>query len=78
MNSRFDYVGFDIETLKLQEELKNLFEQIENKLDLEFGLSSRELSLSITKLEETWMWVGKALKRKQINKNITKELKGLK
>jgi hypothetical protein len=41
--------------------LKRIFQTLENSIDSNL-LNSREKSLALTKLEETWMWVGKSIK----------------
>ncbi len=64
MSGRFDYVqstGYDMQ--KRQLELLSCFEELENHI-AELG-HSRPASLAMTKLEECYMWVGKALRDKQ-------------
>ena len=62
--SRFDYVRYDDEHTALQNHARH---QVEN---LEAGIeclpASREKSLALTKLEECYMWIGKAIRNKQI------------
>jgi len=67
MSKRFDYVKYDDKSMGLQVWFKNLCEQIEKGLD---ALPvTREKSLAITKLEEVYMWIGKAIRDDQIKRN---------
>lgn len=61
MTTRLDYVSWDSKSEALQQSLKKFYQQIETMLDEELG-GNRETCLAITKLEESWMWVGKAIK----------------
>ena len=60
MSGRFDYVQFDSETQKRQLDLRGLCEELEDRIE-ELG-PSRTASLAMTKLEECYMWAGKALR----------------
>jgi hypothetical protein len=62
--SRFDYVQYD-EIAKVQQAVyKELFSTLEDSVK---GLSpGRATSLILTKLEEAYMWVGKAIRDDQI------------
>ena len=63
---RLSYVKYDDESAKQQEELKAVFEQVEELVDkLEEG---RARSLAYTKLEEAYMWTGKAIRDAQIKR----------
>jgi len=67
MPSRFDYVAYDDEAQKLQTYFKNTFTKIDEYLNcLEDG---RSKALAITKLEEAYMWIGKAIRDEQILRN---------
>lgn len=71
MNNRFDYVKYDNETLEKQKEFKEKFQELEKMVDqLENG---RSKSLIYTSLEESYMWVGKALRDQQITKDLQEE-----
>ena len=64
MSQRFSYVKYDEQSQAQQEELKDLFEEIESVVnDLP---DSREKSLCLTALEEAYMWTGKAIRDAQI------------
>lgn len=63
--SRFSYVAYSKENAQLQESAKALSEQLEELIN---GLpSGRATLVALTKLEETYMWIGKAIRDKQIN-----------
>ncbi len=62
---RFDYVKFDDTAAENQRCFKTLFEELE--LHVSNSLPpGRAQSLALTKLEEAYMWVGKALRDEQI------------
>lgn len=65
--SRFDYVAYDSVAQAQQAQAKAMFEDIEAKLDN--MPDCRAKSLAITKLEESYMWVGKAIRDGQIERN---------
>lgn len=70
--SRFDYVKYDGVTQTIQDAFKKAFIEIENGVD---GLmDGRAKSLAYTKLEEAYMWIGKALRDDQIQRNGSAEL----
>jgi hypothetical protein len=62
--SRFDYVKYDEETQKLQADFKRMFELV--AAPIEQLPQGRPQSIALTKLEECYMWVGKALRDMQI------------
>jgi hypothetical protein len=65
---RFDYVAYDSEAILLQALFKQSFEEV--LADIEINLMSpRAKALVITKLEEAYMWVGKAIRDDQIARN---------
>lgn len=65
--SRFDYVKYDEEALALQEICKKMFTDIAEVIGaLPAG---RAQALALTKLEESYMWIGKALRDGQIKRN---------
>jgi hypothetical protein len=70
--TRFDYVKYDQVAQDTQNLLKNMFQGIETVLS---GLgNNRATSLAATKLEEAYMWVGKAIRDDQIKRNGSADL----
>ena len=64
--SRFDYVKYDEEATKKQAAFKAAFEALEEQTNLlENG---RAKALVLTKLEEAYMWIGKAVRDEQVVK----------
>ena len=62
---RFDSVKFDdLRSAKLVT-LKNLYEDLENYADSKL-IDGRPKSLFMTKLEEAYMWAGKAFRDEQL------------
>ena len=65
--SRFDYVKYDEQAISDQEVAKHRVISIEALIDqLE---SPRAKALAHTKLEECYMWIGKAIRDDQIARN---------
>jgi hypothetical protein len=68
MSYTFNYVKYDEVSAKKQEKLKELFEEVEmyviNTLN-----GGRAKSLVLTKLEEAYMWTGKAIRDEQIDRD---------
>lgn len=82
--SRFDYVKYDNASVVDQEEakakvidLEDLIESIGTQ-EYDPALQGREVArakaLAITKLEECYMWIGKAIRDNQIARNGEAEL----
>lgn len=70
--SRFDYVKYDEIAASQQAAFKHMaigFEQM-----IEALKSPRAKALALTKLEEVYMWVGKAIRDDQITRNGSAEL----
>lgn len=67
MAGRFDYVKYDAQTAAKQEECKQFVEQLETWADLNLA-DGRAKALFLTKLEETYMWAGKALRDEQVQR----------
>lgn len=68
--TRFDYIEYDELSQKQSAQAKDLsraFEIFLNSID-----DSREKALAITKLEECFMWTGKAIRTDQLKRNQTK------
>jgi len=74
--SRFDYVKYDQQAIAEQDVVKQLSEQLEtviNNIQDERGLG-RSQYLALTKLEECYMWIGKAIRDSQIYRNKDTDL----
>ena len=70
--SRFDYVAYDEKAQGQQLEAKEQVIVLESLID---GLKSpRARALALTKLEECYMWIGKAIRDDQIERNGSAEL----
>jgi hypothetical protein len=63
--SRFDYVRYDTRAALAQADFKTAFENIERMIVDRLGVG-RAQSLALTHLEETYMWLGKAIRDGQI------------
>ena len=70
--SRFAYVKYDDDIAEVQAMFKGAFEKVEERIELELP-NGRGKSLALTKLEECYMWIGKALRDKQIDRGGNKE-----
>lgn len=69
MSNRFSYVKYDDEAAMKQMLFKRMFETLEASVDqLSDG---RAKSLVYTKLEEAYMWIGKAIRDEQIKRTGT-------
>lgn len=69
---KFDYVKYDDQAAAQQAFYKGKFMELDQVVEsLEPG---RAKSLAITKLEEAYMWVGKALRDEQVKRNGSAEL----
>jgi len=66
--SRFDYVKYDDKAIDQQGWFKQEFEELESGVN-QFLQSPRAKALVLTKLEEAYMWVGKAIRDDQIARN---------
>jgi hypothetical protein len=71
--SRFDYVKYDSSSVLTQELFKNEVSELESYIDAEL-FSNRAKALALTKLEECYMWIGKAIRDDQIERNGKAEL----
>lgn len=71
MSKRFDYVKYDENATKVSEVFKVMYSSVDDLInELEVTPSAgREKALAITKLEESFMWVGKMLRNNQIAVN---------
>ena len=68
MVNRFDYVKYDDGATSDQEAAKNLVITLEAFINLAL-VSPRAKALALTKLEEVYMWIGKAIRDDQITRN---------
>lgn len=65
--SRFDYVQYDQKAQEIQSAAKLAFQSLAEAI--ETLPAGRAQSLALTKLEEAYMWVGKAIRDDQIKRN---------
>lgn len=65
MSQRFSYVQYDAESATKQQDLKALFEGVEQYADKNIS-DGRAKSLVMTHLEIAYMWTGKAIRDEQI------------
>lgn len=72
MGKRFSYVKYDAEAARKSEAFKQSFEILEAQVE-ETLPAGREKSLVHTKLEEAFMWVGKAIRNEQIERDSQTE-----
>lgn len=71
--SRFDYIKYDAISETKQALFKKIFEEV-SQCVLQSLPKGRDQALAFTKLEEAYMWVGKALRDEQIERNGSAEL----
>ncbi len=64
---RFAYVAYDAEASQKQAVFKTEVERLELLIESQLK-PSRPSSLALTKLEEVYMWVGKAIRDEQVAK----------
>lgn len=72
-NNRFDYVRYDGESLEIQTFFKALFIKLDTEVEHAFK-GGRAKALIHTKLEEAYMWVGKAIRDEQIERDALTKL----
>lgn len=66
MTGRFDYIKYDAEAEKAQSIFKALFVNLSKMIGaLPRG---RAQALALTKIEESYMWVGKAIRDNQLER----------
>lgn len=73
MSNRFDYIEYDLQAKTSQLSFKNLFMNLEEQVLAQLK-SPRSKALILTKIEEAYCWVGKAIRDDQIERNGTAEL----
>lgn len=71
--NRFDYVKYDEHAVSIQNAFKDKFIELE-AMTMMNVTAPRSKALVLTKLEEAYMWVGKAIRDDQISRNGTAEL----
>jgi hypothetical protein len=70
--SEFDYIKFDFDAHTMQLRFKFMFQSIKQEVDkLPPG---RAKDLVCIKLEEAYMWVGKAIRDEQIERERIREM----
>lgn len=74
LGSRFDYVKYDEPSIVAQNELKVLFTGVEAAVEKHMPLGSRAKAMILTKLEEAYMWCGKAIRDAQIQREGSAEM----
>ena len=72
MSSRFSYIKYDEGMANVQAQMKTMVEGLEQDIEA-FVPNGRAKYLALTKLEECYMWIGKGLRDKQIERNGTAE-----
>jgi hypothetical protein len=63
--SRFDYVAYDDKAREKQAEAKEAFTKLDHWVETHLD-NGRAKSLVFTKLEEAYMWIGKAIRDEQV------------
>lgn len=71
MSGTFDYIEWNALSQKNFDDIRDATEVLE-ELILHRLTSSREKSLAMTNLEQTFMWVGKAVRNDQLAKGMIK------
>ena len=66
-HNRFDNVPFDAEHQHKHDTLKHFFKQIEGQIR-KSTTQGRYQALALTALEESWTWLGKAIRDDQLGK----------
>lgn len=68
MPNRYDYVQYDDYASQIQAQFKAAFQNLETIIEDALP-NGRATSLVHTKLEEAYMWVGKAIRDDQVARN---------
>lgn len=66
--NRFDYVKYDERSVTVQDHFKTAFTALAHQTEVMLP-KGRAQALAITKLEEAYMWIGKAIRDAQIERN---------
>lgn len=75
MTNRFNYVKYDLESNEASHHFQSMVMNLEVHLEAVLK-PSRERALAVTKLEECYMWIGKAIKIDQESREIENNEKG--
>ncbi len=67
--SRFDFVKYDEKAAELSNKYKAKFQELEDSIARDLGPGKRSYATAMTKIEEAFMWVGKAIRDQQIDRN---------
>lgn len=67
MANRFNYVEYDLEAKDLQAEFKELVQKLDDAIEIKLK-KGRAHALALTKLEEAYMWIGKAIRDEQMDR----------
>jgi hypothetical protein len=67
-DNRFDYVAYDTLATEAQLDFKARFKDLANATVTQLP-PGRAQSIVLTKLEEAYMWVGKAIRDAQVQRN---------
>lgn len=70
MDDRFGYVKYDDESMQMQAGMKTTVEFLAEGINL--LNSERHKALALTKLEECYMWIGKAIRDDQLARQALK------
>ena len=78
--SKFGYINYDEKAVQVQRALKEKCEQLERDINrigasldplVDKAFCSRSKEFAIAKLEEVYMWIGKAIRDEQIARNLS-------
>lgn len=64
---RFDYIQYDVQAQSIQARAKEICVVLEAHIERTIE-NGRAKSLALTKLEEVYMWVGKAIRDEQVKR----------
>lgn len=67
--SRFDFIQYDDISIQRQINFKDQFTKIANEIEAISTGNERASLIALVKLEECYMWVGKAIRDDQIIRN---------
>lgn len=72
MNERFNFVTYDDQSKEKSEAIKKAVANLEDVVENNLQGDSRAKSILLTKLEECFMWVGKAVRDDQLKRSGAK------
>lgn len=70
---RFSYIRYDEVSVAKGQDFKKLFVDLATKTEEQLS-NGRAKALVLTKLEEAYMWIGKAIRDEQMSRTLTSEL----